>query len=227
MERVLNLPVFISPKTIIHYPESDGTPMGETGFHVNVMLYLKQALELYFQQQKDIYVAANMFFYYEEGNPSAVAAPDVFVVKGVSKAERRTYKLWEEEKVPCAIFEITSRSTQREDLGNKRALYERLNVKEYFIFDPLEEYLSPCLQGFRLHRGYYHPIPLSDDGSLSSRELDLILKPAGTLLRLIDPHSQEMLPTLGEAAQRANQAEAKAARLQAELAELRAQLKRR
>ena len=37
-----------------------------------------------------------MLLYYEEGNPAACVAPDVFVVQGVAKGERRTYKLWEE-----------------------------------------------------------------------------------------------------------------------------------
>jgi hypothetical protein len=31
-----------------------------------------------------------MFLYYEEGNPTACVAPDVFVVQGVGKHARRT-----------------------------------------------------------------------------------------------------------------------------------------
>jgi hypothetical protein len=43
-----------------------------------------------------------MLFYYKEENPAACVAPDVFVVQGVSKGERRTYKLWEQGQPPCA-----------------------------------------------------------------------------------------------------------------------------
>lgn len=49
--------------------------------------------------------------------------------KGVSKRERRSYKLWEEEVTPCTIFEITSQSTRLEDLATKRGLYELLGVR--------------------------------------------------------------------------------------------------
>lgn len=39
------------------------------------------------------YVAGNLFVYYEEGDPTQVVAPDVFVVKGVPRQKRRTYKV--------------------------------------------------------------------------------------------------------------------------------------
>ena len=48
---------------------------------------------------------------------------------------RRIYKLWEEGRAPQVIFEVTSRSTRREDLRSKHDLYERLGVSEYFLFD--------------------------------------------------------------------------------------------
>ena len=215
----------------IHYPETDGQPMGESDIHINAMLYLRQALRYLFKHAAQTYVAANMFLYYEEGNPEARRAPDVFVVKGVSKHDRRVYKLWEEQAPPCVIFEITSRSTRLEDLGAKRGLYELLGVREYFLFDPLDEYLSPRLQGFHLVESYYQPWVLSPDGTLLSQELGVILKPEGALLRVIDPTTGEEIPTLDEAidqtqaaSERAALAEAEAARLRVELEQLRRQL---
>jgi hypothetical protein len=41
-------------------------------------------------------VAADLLFYYEEGNPAAFQVPDVFVVKGVPKHDWRIYKLWDD-----------------------------------------------------------------------------------------------------------------------------------
>ncbi len=235
----------------IHYPESDGKPMGETDFHISAILYLRQALRHHFRLAEQTYVAANMLFYYEEGNPTAVTSPDVFVVKGIPKHDRRIYKLWEERVAPCVTFEITSRSSRLEDLGTKRALYEMLGVREYYLFDPLNEYLSPPLQGFLLAEGRYQPMALSPDGTLYSQELGLILRPEGSLLRLVNPTTGEPLPTLDEAvdlvqammeraqaeaqraqaeaqraqaeAQRADRAEAELARLRAELERLRRQ----
>jgi len=234
----------IPPPERIEYPESDGAPLGETGFHVNVIFYLLQALRLFFRHREDVFVAADMFFYYEEGDPSAVTAPDVFVVKGVSKRTRRTFKMWEEKAGPCVVFEVTSRSSRLEDIGSKRALYEMLGVQEYYLFDPLADYLLPQLQGFSLQDGYYYPMEPAADDTVFSPELGLILKPAGQLLRLVDPSTGEELPTLDEAveataealrlakaeaqrakteAQRAARAEAEAARLRAELAAIRSQ----
>jgi hypothetical protein len=186
-----------------------------------------------------------MFFYYEEGDPSAVKAPDVFVVKGVDKRDRWIYRLWVEQVAPCTIIEITSRNTRLEDMTTKRGLYEFLGVKEYILFDPLEEYLSPRLQGFHQVEGLYRPMALQADGTLLSSELGVVLKPEGLLLRVVDPATGEVMPTLGEAVdqiqatmeqakieaqraeaetQRANLAEAELARLRAELEQLRGRL---
>jgi Uma2 family endonuclease len=96
--------------TII-YPERDGKPMGETDVHIDAMIYLREALKHYFRQASQVYVAGNLLIYYEENNPSASIAPDVFVVQGVDKSQRRTYKLWEERKPPAVVFEVTSRSS--------------------------------------------------------------------------------------------------------------------
>lgn len=207
--------------TAVHYPESDGEPMGETDFHINVSLYLREALRYFFRQEEKTYVAGNLLFYYEEGDPTAVKAPDVFVVKGIAKHDRRTYKLWEEKVAPCVVFEVTSRSTRLEDQGTKRALYEMLGVREYFLFDPLDEYLAPPLQGFKLARGRYEPMDLASDGTLRSDALNLILRPEEKLLRLVDPTSGKAVPTLEEAVERAEEAETKLAHLQSELERLR------
>ena len=224
-------------KAAIYYPESDGKPMGETDWHISVILYLREALRYVFRADERIYIAADMLFYYVEGKPRLFKVPDVFVVKGVARHDRRIYKLWEEKMAPCVIFEISSRETSDEDVGAKRILYEQLGVKEYFLFDPLAEYLDPPLQGFRLHGRYYAPIPLTADGTLVSDELGLILRPENKMLRLVDPSTRRVIPTTAEAmaqvqaeaqraqaeAQRADRAEAELARVQAELARLQAQ----
>jgi Uma2 family endonuclease len=231
----------------VYYPESDGKPLGETDWHITAIFYLRQALRLFFRTVENVYVAANNLFYYEEGNPRVFVVPDVYVVKGVSKQNRRIYKLWEEQVAPSVVFEITLRSTRREDLGDKRALYEMLGVQEYFLFDPEGDYLKPQLQGFRLLAEFYTPIPHEQDGSVYSQELGLWLRPEGELLRLLDPATGQILPTLDEAveemaealtqadeARRYAQTEAERAQAEAEradaaereLARLRAELER-
>ena len=213
----------------IEYPESDGEPMGETGFHVKAILSLCQSLMHYFRHATDVYVTADMFFYYEEGNPKANKVPDVFVARGVSPEERRTYKLWEEGVPPCAIFEVTSLSTRREDLTTKKELYERLGVQEYFLFDPLDEYLSPRLQGYRLVGGRYEALIAAEDGSLESENLGVWLKGEGILLRVTNIETGELVPDLDEAsdliweARRLQEAQAQRAEEEAQRAEEEAQ----
>lgn len=210
----------------IEYPESDGKPMGETDAHRREIAQIIEMLTLYFQAVADVYISGNLMFYYEQGNPSAVVSPDVFVVKGVPKGLRRTYKLWEERQAPCAVFEISSRATRLEDKGNKRALYAMLGVREYFLFDPLAEYLKPPLQGFRLVGEEYAPIDQADDDALISQELGLRLWSEDGFLRLVDIATEQPLLRPSELAA-ARQAEAAARqRAEQEVEQLRAEIAR-
>ena len=133
--------------------------------------------------------------------------PDVFLVRGVGKRtdnRRRIYKLWEEGgRVPSLVIELTSESTRAEDVEKKK-LYERLGVEEYFLFDPYGDYLEPRLQGQRLEGGRYIPMAPKPDGSLVSSTTGLILRPEGERLRLVDPAAGPLLwPQEMEAAREA------------------------
>ncbi len=184
----------------VYYPESDGKPMGETGIHVHATMDILGTLKgVIFRDAPDIYVTGDMFFYYEEGNPKAVKAPDILFARGVrGNHERRTFKLWVENVVPCVIFEITSKKTRREDTIIKRELYANLGVAEYFLFDPLVEYLKPPLQGYRLERGSYAPITPDPDGVYESLQLGLKLRAEGAVIRLLDRRTNEPIPSLYE-----------------------------
>ena len=186
-------------------------------------------LKAWFRQRSDVYVSGNMFVYYEEGHPQAVVAPDVFVVYGVPNHLRRVYKVWVEGKTPDVVFELTSKSTRREDLSDKRFLYEELGVREYFLFDPLREYLRPCLQGFRREDDYFHPIPVTSlpggEWQLSSQVLGLMLQTDGSDLRLLDPVTDMRLLMAGEEAdaRRAAEVARRAAEAACQVAETRAE----
>ena len=153
-----------------------------------------------------------------------MVAPDVFVVHGVRNQPRRSYKLWEEGVVPAVVFELTSRSTRREDLRTKYDLYARLGVTEYFLFDPLGEYLRPPCRGYRLQQGRYRPLAAGEDGALWSVALGLALHGRGEQLRLYDPARQRWLPTPQEEAASRRAAEERALVAEAEVARLRALL---
>ena len=195
----------------VFYPESDGQPMAETDVHRDLMVDLIAMLREYFRDDPHIYISGNLFLYYQEGNPRRVVAPDVFVVKGISGGRRRIYKLWEEGQPPDVVFEVTSPSTRSEDLRTKHELYARLGVTEYFLFDPLGEYLRPPLQGHRLAQDHYVTLRPAADGSLRSAVLGLELHPRGESLRLFDPEGQRWLPPPQEETATRRAAEARAA----------------
>jgi Uma2 family endonuclease len=178
----------------VEYPDSDGQPMAETDIHRDEMHDLIKALQRRYQDVPDVYVSGSLFLYYVQGDPRAVVAPDVFLVKGVEKKRRRTYKLWEEGRPPSLVIELTSDSTQDEDLSKKKLCYERLGVEEYFLHDPYQDYLDPSLQGFRLVNGRYRRIAAEPDGSLRSLTTGLLLRTEGKRLRLVDAAMGEPLP---------------------------------
>jgi hypothetical protein len=122
------------------------------------------------------------------------------VIKGVpSTPERPSFKTWEERAVPCVVFELTSEKTRDEDQGPKKELYQQLGVREYFLFDPLGEYLERPLIGYRLISGEYEELPPDASGGVVSSELMLRLIPDGERLRLLDYRTQQPLITPPEA----------------------------
>jgi Uma2 family endonuclease len=211
----------------VEYPTSDGQPMAESPFHAQVMVDLFVGLQSRYGAMADAWEGINFFLFYEQGNPKARVAPDVMLAKGVARWDRQNYLLWN-ERPPSLIVEVTSRKTRRKDTGPKKDLYERIGVEEYILFDPLGDYLRPQLQGYRLLRGRYQPIPLSEDGTLLSRATGLRMKSEGKRLRLIDGATGERILwaeetdiAWREAEARAQAAEARARALEEELRRLR------
>ena len=205
----------------VYYPSSDGQPMAESDFQLAPLLYAVDALRGFFQDRQDVYVAGNLFIYYEEGNPKAVVAPDVFVVIGAEKKDRSSYMLWQEPKAPDFVMEITSRSTRSEDQGPKRGIYAFLGVAEYWQYDPTGDYLAPLLQLFRLRDGNYYAIPAHKhpDGwlSLYSEVLGLDVRVESGALCFYDLETDRKLLTYQEMNAARQAAEARVAELEARL----------
>lgn len=200
--------------------------MAETDWHRELMFDLIKTLQFWFRDQPMIYVSGNLLMFYEMGNRRKHVSPDVFVVRGVPNHQRGNYLIWKEGKTPDVVFELTSSSTRSEDLKTKFRLYrDVLKVSEYFLFDPLDDYLKPPMQGFRLSAGEYVPIE-PKHGRLSCETLGLLLERVGTQLRLVDPDTGRMLLTPVERAMGAEEAARLAAALQAELDQLRNEVKR-
>jgi len=129
--------------------------MAETDAHRDWMVRIIELLKFFFLG-KWVYVSGNLLVYYVEGDPKKSVAPDVFVAKNSDPRRRRIFKIWEEGSGPVCVMEVTSKKTRRQDLAAKKELYARLQVAEYFLYDPLAEWLKPALQGYRLVNGDYY-----------------------------------------------------------------------
>ena len=70
-------------------------------------------------------------FPHENKNDDNVVQPDLTIICDPSKITEKGY-----EGVPNLIIEILSPSTAKKDRGQKKRLYERAGVKEYWIVDP-------------------------------------------------------------------------------------------
>jgi Uma2 family endonuclease len=237
-------PVRTSSFTTVDYPESDGRPIGESDLHREAMIRHIELLKHHFAGQQ-VYVSGDLLVYFEQGNPKRFVVPDAFIAKGLNPHQRRIYKTWVEGRSPDAVIETTSRKTKKKDTTDKPALYAQLGVKEYFLFDPTQDYLDPPLQGHRLVGGAYELIQPEADGSLRSQEFELRLRFEDGVLAFYRLDTGERVLTAEERtrveaqarraaeqrtrveAQARHAAEQRAAGAEAEVARLREELARR
>ena len=175
------------------------------------------------------FVGVDLSMPYVKGSPGKVLAPDLFVALTAERDEDRpSYKLWQ-EPVPDFVLEDLSPGNWRKDAVDKRVLYRRLGVREYWMFDETGRRLRDdsgarlgvTLVGYRLCDGEYGRVRANDAGRLPSEVLKLELCVRGGLVRFHDPATGDYLPTYGEALAQMQSAEARIAALEAELQALR------
>jgi Uma2 family endonuclease len=153
---------------------SDEPPL-ETDFHRSQIDLLIRLLHYWWRERQDFYISGNLTVYYntEQLKKRDFVGPDVFVVMGAEKRERRSWAIWEEDgKYPDLVIELLSNSTAKVDKGAKKALYQDVwQLPEYYWFHP--ETLE--FAGFRLTHGQYEPITPTETGLLWSERLGLHL----------------------------------------------------
>lgn len=153
---------------------SDEPPL-ETDLHRNQIDLLIRLLQYWWQDRQDFYISGNLTVYYNKQQLKSrdFRGPDVFVVLGTEKKNRRSWAIWEEGgKYPNVVIELLSSSTETVDKGAKKTLYRDVwRVPEYYWFHP--ETLE--FAGFRLANGNYAAIFPTADGRLSSEQLGLEL----------------------------------------------------
>ena len=158
-------------------PCSDDIPV-ETTWHRDSATLLLDSVRWYSRDRADWWCAADMFLYFnlEMVKNRDFRGPDFFFVKGVPKRLRKSYVVWEEGgHFPNVIVELVSDSTREKDLGEKKAIYEKVfRTPEYFIV----ELDGASIQGWRLVGGKYKEIkPVGGKLRCEQLGLDIGLDP--------------------------------------------------
>lgn len=235
------------PVEPIEYPTEDGEPMPGGLIQQVPVWETIGALKAHYSAHPDVFVWGDMFIYHREGDPSAVVAPNVFVVLDArDNPERNSWFTWVEGTGPDFVLEVATRTTWRRDATEKRDTYATLGIAEYWRFDPTGEFFAAesadrlRLIGERLVEGRYQPIPLAYDpdevtlrGHSDVLGLDICVlpgmdgDPTGSHIRCYDPvtgwlrNRQEERQARVEEAEARREAEAENERLRQELARLR------
>jgi Uma2 family endonuclease len=153
---------------------SDEPPL-ETDLHRNQIDLLIRILQYWWKERQDFYISGNLTVYYNKQQLKSrdFRGPDVFVVLGTEKKDRRSWAIWEEGgKYPNVVIELLSSSTAAVDKGAKKKLYQDVwRVPEYYWFHP--ETLD--FSGFHLVDGAYVAMIPTENGQLASEQLDLRL----------------------------------------------------
>ncbi|MBW4553309.1 MAG: Uma2 family endonuclease [Aphanocapsa sp. GSE-SYN-MK-11-07L] len=153
---------------------SDEPPL-ETDFHRDQIDLLIRLLKYWWQDRPDFYISGNLTVYYNEQQLKKrdFRGPDIFVVLGVEKKDRRSWAIWEEGgKYPNLVIELLSSSTATVDKGKKKDLYQDVwRVPEYYWFHPETMEFA----GFHLVNAQYEAIAPTEIGWLWSQQLGLYL----------------------------------------------------
>jgi Uma2 family endonuclease len=231
----MNLEAALPTPDAIVYPEDDGQPMSDNTKQFRWIVVLFGNLAALFHDRADVLVGGNLLWYPVEGRPELRAAPDVFVVFGRPRGDRRSYKQWEEGGVPfTVVFEILSPSNTFMEMDDKFVFYEEYGVEEYYVYDPetnrlmafirrgdilrrvrpVEGYVSPRL-GIRFDLSGPEMVVYRPDGQrfLSFEELEALRTQALQQASQAELRAGQAEQRASQAEQRANQAEQRAARL--------------
>ena len=187
-----------NPTTYIEgYPGEDDEHKGATGFHGEQVTTFSEQLSRYFSNEY-VYVGADSFIYYREGDIERCVAPDVYVVFGVSRIpQRRSFYTWEEGPVPAVVFEFLSDSTANRDRNQKVHQYLiEMEVEEYFIHQPSSD-RPPEFRGWRCRSsGDIVEIAPDAQGGLFSESLNMWLQWEEELndVRLLRPYLPDGTP---------------------------------
>lgn len=163
-------------------------------------------------------------------HPAYQPSPDILVHPTLGEGERTSLSLLADGS-PALIIEVASPSTATDhDLNltspkGKPAVYERIGVREYLVFDPLGQILPQQVRAWRRGALGYEAWEPEPDGRWHSAALGVSFAPQGLWLRLFDQEGQ-LVSNIREINRERQQLERVNRDQAAELAALRAELRR-
>ena len=189
-----------------------------------------------YEDSPDVFVSSGGFVFYNPENGNQRVAPDCYIafgvdVKGIFE-NLPNYWIWEVGKPPDFVMEVASKSTADRDLGAKRELYEQLGIAEYWRLDPTGGTLyGQPLAGERLVDGKFAPYGMETgaEGAVRgySALLDVVFCWDGREFDALDPKTGRTIGKREAAEARAEAERRSRLEAEAELARLRAELRRR
>jgi Uma2 family endonuclease len=230
--QVTEQPIPLTPEDLLD-PEL-GDEVTQSGPHGLVATTLFDLLTRWFATASDVLVLFDMKMIWGiPGLPNP--SPDVAVVRGIRDKERSRsiFKTAEEGARPCLILEVVSNSdpeVRRNDYERKVEIYQRAGISEYLVVDPP---FSPgdCLQltGYRLAPDRrYRKVEPDAQGRLHSATTNLFFAASedGRSVRVADGETGHWLLTSSQEQAARLAAEEHAKAVEAEVAQLRAELER-
>ena len=219
------------------YPDSDGEPMSDNTLQAAWIDRMRGGIGV---ACPDAFVAGNLLWYYQEGDPTQRIGPDVMVAFGRPRGERGSYMQWREAGIaPQVVIEVWSPGNSFAEQIQKHALYERLGVEEFIAYDPdrnnfaayernangrfeivaaAQPWISPrtgCRfvpgpDGLKAYRPDGEPFRTSEEAGLHAAELDRLAKENAA-------RADENAARADENAAKADEHAARSARLEAQL----------
>lgn len=121
----------------IIYPDSDGQPMADNTQQFELIVWIKENLELLFANDSNVFIAGDLLWYPVEGDNKLRQAPDVMVAFDRPKGYRGSYQQWLEDNIPPqVVFEIWSPGNRPSKMAQKFEFYDRYGVEEYYLYKP-------------------------------------------------------------------------------------------
>ena len=131
----------------IIYPSSDGQPMADSTIQYQWITTIKGGCDAIFKDDNNVFVAGDLLWYPVKGKPNLCQAPNVMVVFGRPKNERKSYRQWLEDNIaPQVVFEVRSESDSQTKMDKKLVFYNRYGVEEYYLYNPRDKDLSGWLR---------------------------------------------------------------------------------